>query len=199
MANHMPYEVEQKFRVDDRLALVARLAACGIACDDVEEQTDVYLAHPSRDFSKTDEALRIRIAGAECVVTYKGPKLDAVTKTRQELELPIAGGPAAVEDWTKLFEAIGFRPVASVCKRRCRGAVMWAGREFEVCLDDVADVGSFVELETIAEPSDLDAARVALAELAARLELTGNERRSYLEMLLENRARGEAAPEGGPL
>ena len=44
---------------------------------------------PCRDFAQTDEALRIRTVGDTSFVTYKGPKLDATTKTRRELELPL--------------------------------------------------------------------------------------------------------------
>ncbi|MBI1901938.1 MAG: hypothetical protein HYS13_12610, partial [Planctomycetia bacterium] len=42
-------------------------------------------------------------------------------------------------------------------------------------------------LEAAAQDADLDAAKACLAGLAARLNLSGSERRSYLEMLLEKR------------
>ena len=50
------------------------------------EQVDTYFSHPARDFAATDEALRIRSIDQENFVTYKGPKLDATTKTRREID-----------------------------------------------------------------------------------------------------------------
>src|SRR5262245_49585825 len=85
----MNFEVEQKHRVDDPDALIQTLATRGAALGPAIEQADTYFAHPSRDFAKTDEALRIRMVAGDGVVTFKGPKLDATTKTRREIELPI--------------------------------------------------------------------------------------------------------------
>ena len=47
-------------------------------------QVDEYYAHPARDFAITDEALRLRTENNLTVITYKGPKLDRETKTREE-------------------------------------------------------------------------------------------------------------------
>jgi adenylate cyclase class 2 len=57
------YEVEQKYRVDDLAAVQERLCALGAAWDDEVQQVDRYFAHPCRNFSETDEALRIRQVG----------------------------------------------------------------------------------------------------------------------------------------
>ena len=53
-----------------------------------------------------------------------------------------------------------------------------------MALDSVVDVGTFVELELTATESQLDDARDCLHRLAAQLQLTQIERRSYLELLL---------------
>src|SRR3954463_14585181 len=85
----MLWEVEQKFRLADVQAAEAKLAQLGAQFDDSIEQVDRYFNHPACDFSQTDEALRLRQVGAENFITYKGPRVDATTKTRQELELPL--------------------------------------------------------------------------------------------------------------
>src|SRR5262245_15405794 len=85
----MQYEVEQKHRVTDKAALIARLQERGAILDEPIEQSDQYFTHPCRDFATTDEALRIRVVGDKSFVTYKGPKLDTTTKTRREIELPL--------------------------------------------------------------------------------------------------------------
>ena len=89
----MKYEVEQKFPLADAAEAERKLVALGGPFSDPVEQVDRYFGHPARDFAKTDEALRIRRIGQENRITYKGPKLDAATKTRRELELPLAPYP----------------------------------------------------------------------------------------------------------
>ena len=79
----MQYEVELKFPVADLGAIEARLVELGTRFDEAVTQVDRYFAHPARDFARTDEALRIRQVGNACYVTYKGPKVDAATKTRR--------------------------------------------------------------------------------------------------------------------
>ena len=81
-------------------------------------QSDQYFAHPARDFAQTDEALRIRTVGDTSFVTYKGPKLDATSKTRRELELPLAASDPDGSQFAELLAALGFTPVAIVRKQR---------------------------------------------------------------------------------
>ncbi len=180
----MNYEVEQKFRLPDAAALFAQLSRSRIVFAEPVRQIDQYFAHPARDFVQTDEALRIRSVGAANWVTYKGPKIDAATKTRRELELPIEADAAGAERFAELLTALGFRSVAIVRKNRRIAHCELLGHSVEVALDDVERVGSFCELEIQADTAGLDKARQVLAELATRWGLTEVERRSYLEMLL---------------
>ena len=180
----MKYEVEQKFPVADAAAAEQRLQALAGTFSEPVEQVDRYFAHPARDFAKTDEALRIRRVGEANFITYKGPRLDATTKTRREIELPLASGGPAAEDFAELLTALGFRRVAEVRKRRRKAGFHRDGFEVEAALDEVEGLGQFVELELIAEDENLAAARQCLASLAAELSLTSAERRSYLELLL---------------
>jgi len=57
----------------------------------------------------------------------------------------------------------------------------------EVSLDEVEELGTFVELELVAGASRIESAKALLAELAGRLGLAESERRGYLELLLERR------------
>jgi adenylate cyclase, class 2 len=181
----MNYEVEQKFPLADPAAVEQRLRELAGAFSEPVEQVDRYFAHPARDFAKTDEALRIRRVGEQNFITYKGPRLDATTKTRREIELPLAAGAAAAEQFAELLTALGFRRVAEVRKLRRKACFHREGFEVEAALDEVESLGHFAELELIADDANLDAARQCLASLAAELGLTSTERRSYLELLLE--------------
>ena len=97
----MMYEVESKFHADDLAQTEQRLVELGAMRGKLVQQVDQYYLHPARDFISTDEALRIRTVGDRSVVTYKGPMLDAVTKTRKEIEIPFGATP---EDLRKAFD-----------------------------------------------------------------------------------------------
>lgn len=180
----MQFEVEQKFPVADLAAIAAKLAALGAEFSPAREESDRYYAHPARDFAQTDEALRIRRVGPAAQITYKGPKIDALTKTRREIELPLGAGEEVATAWAGLLEAVGFTPAAEVRKLRRTAQVPWQGRSVVASLDEVDGLGTFVELELSADEEGLDAARACIASLAAELDLCASERRSYLELLL---------------
>jgi adenylate cyclase class 2 len=180
----MHWEVEQKFRVSNVQAIRASLEQVGVQWHEPIHQVDHYFNHPARDFGRTDEALRLRQVGEQNFITYKGPKIDSTTKTRRELELPLPGGTNVSGQFSELLKALGFISVATVRKTRQPGSLSWSGHEVEVALDDVQDLGGFVELELLADDGSLDAAKAALAALSQRLNLGPSERRSYLELIL---------------
>jgi len=185
----MSYEVEQKFPVDEVGPIQARLAKMDVVIGEPFTEVDWYYAHPSRDFRQTDEALRLRRHDGANRITYKGPKVDQVTKTRQEIELPLPEGTGVTRDWAGLLERLGFRPVGEVQKTRRKAHLDWQGHAVEVSFDQLEEIGSFVELETVADEEAVDQARQAIADLAAHLGLKRSERRSYLHLVLA--ARGE--------
>ena len=148
-------------------------------------QADTYVSHPNRDFRVTDEVLRLRRDGKANFITYKGPKIDRVTKTRLELELPLPNGEEIAQRFVELLGLLGFEVVVDVRKRRRKTQVAWDGDMVEVALDEVEGLGKFVELEAIAEEAGLDEAKRRVASLAARLGLTRNERLSYSELVIQ--------------
>jgi adenylate cyclase class 2 len=180
----MLLEVELKFPLADPAAVRQSLVSLGAIFSDPIEQADVYFAHPSRDFRRTDEALRIRRVGSDNFVTYKGPKLDAETKTRQEIELPLAPGEEGFSQFAALLEVLGFRRVYEVRKERLPGEILFGGQQIQLALDHVASLGDFLEIELLADYSDLTESKRCLASLAADLGLTSQERRGYLDLLL---------------
>jgi adenylate cyclase class 2 len=184
----MNYEVEQKFPVADLAPVEARLAEMGVHVLEPQCEVDLYYAHPARDFARTDEALRIRRVGLSSFITYKGPKVDDTTKTRREIELPLAGEGDPAVGWQKLLDALGFAPVAQVRKHRRKGVIGWHGRRIVVSLDEVDELGRFVEIELAVPRDEMDRAKRRVASLAEELRLSASERRSYLELLLEHRA-----------
>ncbi|HEX2474307.1 MAG TPA: class IV adenylate cyclase [Lacipirellulaceae bacterium] len=186
----MKYEVEQKHLVNDTRGLVAELERRGVVLRPPMPQSDEYFTHPACDFAKTDEALRIRTTDEGAFVTYKGPKLDTMTKTRRELELPLHAEDTDGTKFAELLAALGFRTVATVRKQRRQFHIDFKGHRVEGALDDVERVGTFVELELAASDENLDIAKQIVRELAEELRLGPSERRSYLELLLEKTTNG---------
>ena len=178
-------EVEVKFAVADFAPLEAALNRWGTIWSSPRPEADHYFNAPDRDFARTDEALRVRSVGKSNCVTYKGPKIDRATKTRLEIEVPLADGESTAADFRRLLTHLGYRPVAVVRKTRRAARFERAGFAMQACLDDVEGVGRYAELEVVAEESRYEASKAAVLAAAAELGLTEQERRSYLQMLLE--------------
>jgi predicted adenylyl cyclase CyaB len=102
--------------------------------------------------------------------------------------LPLGQGADFAAQFAEILTALSFRRVSQVSKERHRYGLTWDEHDFEVALDRVATVGTFAELEVMAENDALPAAEAALASLASRLQLASIERRSYLEMVLQKQA-----------
>lgn len=184
-------EAEVKIALDGEAheRLLGRLAAEGARPGSERLQSDVYLAHPSRDFAATDEALRLRSDDGVLRVTYKGRKLDPPRKTREEIEFALeTDEPTAI----LLFERLGFRPVATVAKSRVEWHLPEPGGAI-VSVDRVLDLGMFCEVEVAAR--DVVSGRAALDLALERLGLDGATpiAESYLELLLRARRRGAPA------
>lgn len=201
----MAWEVEQKFVANDLAAIRQALDAAGVVWEPSIPQTDQYWNHPSRDFARTDEALRLRQVGQQNWLTYKGPRIDATTKTRQEIETPLPDGAAAIEQLGQILAAVGFRPVATVRKNRSPGSLTWKGQTIHVALDCVDGVGNYVELEIVASDREtIEPAKSRVVSLAKSLGLAEIERRSYLELLLAKHSKASPNndlrrdPRGGP-
>src|SRR5271166_521604 len=122
-----------KFPLAESLTLLDRLRQRGTSGTEVLHEADHYFNAPDRNFARTDEALRIRRIGAANRVTYKGPKLDAETKTRTEIEVGLAEGDQAASDFARLVIHLGYRLVAIVRKQRRVFHLERDGFALEVC------------------------------------------------------------------
>lgn len=179
------YEVELKFQLADAPAIQRQLAELGAQAGRAVKQRDVYFRHPSRDFTQTGEAFRMRVTGDETRITYKGPVIDTQAKVRQEIELPVGRNATDAATLEIVLILLGFTPVRPVEKTRVPHHLEWEGRTLEITLDTVAELGTFLEIEGMAEEPDREAVRDSILRLASQMGLANPERKSYLRLLLE--------------
>ncbi|WP_445474303.1 class IV adenylate cyclase [Methanococcoides methylutens] len=142
-----------------------------------EDHLDVYYNAPHRDFAETDEALRLRSVNGGTRMTYKGRKLDSVSKTREEFETPVDGTAAK-----GILLSLGFFESGIVKKTRD----IYRYGDITICLDSVEGLGEFVEVELVAD-SDIDSHRELLFEFLESIGIKKEDsiRTSYLEMVME--------------
>jgi len=148
-----------------------------------EVHEDIYFNHPCRDFSETDEALRIRIkrfnGHFEAFLTYKGPKIDNLSKSRKEIEVSIED----VDTYLELLSLLGFREVLTVKKTREK---YYVEKGVTVTLDEVEGLGKFVEIEKLAkDEKEVQREVPRLMDILKSLGIEKFERKSYLELLME--------------
>jgi len=179
------YEVEVKVRAAHG-PVRGRLADLDAEALGTVEQADTYYGHPVREFAETDEALRVRREtregkdGTGARITYKGPLVEAESKTREEFETAVGDGETAAA----IFDRLGFDAVETVEKTRERFRV----GDYTVTLDTVAGLGEFVEVETEAET--VAPAREGAFDLLGDIGLDPEDqtRTSYLGLLLADDA-----------
>jgi adenylate cyclase class 2 len=199
------YEVEVKVPADHG-AVRAALDEAGAERLGTVAQSDTYYDAPHRDFAQTDEAFRIRTvasavetfergedlaadvdavlsgdarAGGETRVTYKGPLVEAESKTREEFETAVGNE----EEVAAILDGLGFEPVADVRKLRTKFHL----NGFTVLLDAVEGVGDYVEIETeVDAEAEVEAAREDAYAVLRGLGLDPTEqiRTSYLGLRL---------------
>jgi adenylate cyclase class 2 len=178
------FEVELKFPIADADEMTLQLLARGANPAGVVRQSDLYFRHPCRDFRETREALRLRKTDEGVRITYKGPILDSRTKMRREIELPIGDPSHDFDHVRELLAVLGFEPVRGVDKTRAVYELSYEGRHLELAVDAVEGLGNYLEIESLANDGDRDAARDAILKLAQNLGLQNPEQSSYLQLLI---------------
>lgn len=150
-------EIEAKFRLDPatEAALLARLGPPEAEL----AQRDVYLKTAGLPV-----ALRVRQDGEAACVTLKSgfTKVQGI-RVRDEWEPKIA--PEELETWLTIFERLGF-PAGTTVEKARRVWTLPGG--VHVLVDRLDEVGTFCEVEAVA-----DDAEAALARLEAAIEGLG--------------------------
>jgi len=171
-------EVEVKVKSGDDVE--RRISVLGGMLIGVEEHIDVYFNHSSRDFKDTDEALRLRKVDSHAELTYKGPRIGSISKTREELTLVVD----SFDTCREMLKKLSFTEFIELSKTR----KIYRVDGFKINLDDVRGLGKYIEVEAEASSiSDIPNVEGRIREILEKLGFREEQfiRKSYLELLLE--------------
>ncbi len=166
-------EIEIKFKLKEGVKeRVKQMAEFVIK----KEEIDIYFNSPIRDFKESDEALRVRKDIEGVKITYKGPKIDKETKSREEISVKVDNFENAI----KILKKLGFKPVKEVRKIR----EIYRTDNAIICIDKVNGLGEYIEIEINHDDINL---KEKLFEIAEELGYSRDEsiRESYLELLMK--------------
>lgn len=174
-------EIEVKVNLKDPKQIERSIIELGAVPVGIENHVDTYYSAPYRDFSKTDEAVRIRVLNNKYFLTYKGPKLDSISKTRKEFEVQIDDA----DNMGIILSSLDFVPVTTIVKKRKKYRL----GNFSIDLDEVKNLGNFMEIEINSRNSnDYEEKIESIFKFLDKLGISRKEtiRKSYMELLMGN-------------
>jgi adenylate cyclase class 2 len=171
-------EVEMKVRVEDLESMKKKLESLGARFQSAMEQRDEYFkprGFESRAQGPGDWIVRVRRSGADKMLTLKA--LTEISGAWVEHETGIVNE----KEMRSILENMGLLNVFTLNKNRIRGRL----DEFELCLDDVRELGKF--LEVALESEEKEAARDRIIDFLKGLGIEDKniERRGYGEIIGE--------------
>ena len=169
-------EIERKHRlIGDAKELIKQLQDLSFEPKSSRHEIDTYYSRPDVDFMKTVECLRIRQRDGFAEVTYK-PATTAATHTendviiKPETNLPIQPGDAAIAK--QLLTNLGMVQLVEVNKYR-RSFRSPNFPKATVVIDEVKNVGTFVEVEVLS--NNETGALAIISEIETKLGLDSAE------------------------
>lgn len=137
-------EIEIKLRVKDLSEIKKKLEASGCVLSEPISQHDVIysLGGSNKEFQglkKGDIVIRIRYLKDKAIFTLKKQQTGELDSLEYET---VVGDPKQMD---QALQALGYQPAVEVKKVRQKGKL----GEYEVCLDQVESLGSFIELEKL--------------------------------------------------
>lgn len=156
-------EIEIKATFDDKEKLKSNLLKLGATQEKVKHQVDEYYNHPSRDTRKTKEYIRLRYKpGDKAGVFARHVNVaDGVTK---EYEV----GVEDVSMFKQILDGFNFPLLGTIDKKR----ETFKLNEFSVTIDEVKDIGNFLEIEVDGEESQIEEKKKSCIELLKKLGLS---------------------------
>ena len=178
-------EIEVKIKVDKE-KIKNDLINLGFIKESHIYEHDSYFNGDNCNLKNEDKALRIRehidLKSKETIyqLNYKGPKIDSISMTRQEVEFTVP----SFEQGEAFLNGIGYHVAGEVEKTR----YYYKKDDITCCLDTVTSLGDFLEIEIIATEDKYDDSMTRINSLLNQLSLSMDDsiNTSYLSMLSKN-------------
>jgi len=175
-------EVETKLKIEGIEPIEERIKELIGEYKGEKTEIDLYFDHPNIQILSGGCALRVRDANGKYRLTYKGPKKDDETTSRDEIEI----GIESAGEMIKILDELGFYEVCEVKKLR----KTYLLNDLIITLDNVDALGEFIEVEGKASNDrEFEEKKDEIFKLLKKLGLSIEEisQRSYLEMLLDGK------------
>lgn len=171
-------EIEVKARAASLIDVESRIKHLGGIFQSEHTHHDTYFDTGGRELAKSDEVLRLRMIddALDATLCYKGPRIDAISKTREEIEVGIDDKKSG----QNILEQLGFLESVIVDKRR----KTYKLGDFELSLDIVENLGTFVEIEAMSNHKVEELIERALL-LMEQLGIEETETKTYPQLLEE--------------
>ncbi len=182
MPDNRHVECELKFPLKNVEELVEKLNKIAKPEQQNIFQKDTYYVPAHRNFlakKKINEWLRIRETNGGITLNYKNWYPDGIHC--KEFETKIGD----VNALKKIFESLNFKEIVVVEKTRS----IWTYKNVEIAIDNVKDLGFFIELEAKNDFKDIDEAKKVLYDTLKELkaEIGKQDFRGYPFRILEKK------------
>lgn len=175
----VPLDKDEFLSIQEKLKKVAEFLK-------QEQQVDDYFTPVHRNFLKPEfpfEWLRLRKCDCSSSVTYKRyyPEHEEVHTHCDEFETEVSD----VEKLRKIFDSIDVKKLVTVDKAR----VAFIYGDFEIVLDDVKELGYFVEIEALKDFGGVEATRQKIFDVAREfgIDVSKCDLRGYPNLLMRKK------------
>jgi len=170
-------EIEIRVKIKDSNNTLSTWLGDNATLVSKEDQKDIYLEPSKTSFLYTDNNgkqqadkwLRVRSTGQENSICYKLVHRDKVGDFiyADEYETKIDNSKIMID----MFKCLNYRELCTVYKKR----ELWKYSNYYICIDNVRDLGDFVEIEIIESDKNMDIEEEKLKMTGFIKEISGSE------------------------
>jgi adenylate cyclase class 2 len=166
----MRKEIEVKAKVENLQELKDKLIAMGISFSDPIIQNDETFVDGNYgdydQFQPSKNILRIRESNGKYIFTLKQPQNNELDCIERETEIIDS------KEFREALILMGYKPTIEIHKTRIKAKY----KDYEICLDDVKELGSFVEVEKITDSESADEVQNELFSFLESLDVSKDSR-----------------------
>jgi len=144
----MRKEIEVKAKIGNLEEITKKLIALGCILSGPVTQNDKTFVNANYGeydkFQRGKNILRIRESNGKFLFTVKQPQSNELDAIEYETEI------SSSEEFEKALILMEYKPIVEIQKIRRKAKF----NDFEICLDEVKGLGSFIEVEKITEDDD---------------------------------------------